>query len=276
MGRRADYNASLDSPSRQLVLDLAQELEQVRLHTQELKLVNAYERRSFYERLDQVDRKLEAKHNAALDQVAALHDKVREEAEQTLRDHLRAKDEERMRREEAERKKREQQEAELRRRQAEEEEKARLELKRKEEEEARRRIKEKEEEDARRERKAAEEAERERQTRQRQDDEKKKQEAERQRAKQEATESLERAQRTQQKALGASRLTEQEIKVHQRYLELHRHLKTFRKWLLDQSKTNPVLKQNMGDMRRTLKKCVGQLREGKGANRTQVFTHSNK
>ncbi|MCJ1478631.1 hypothetical protein MMC13_007312 [Lambiella insularis] len=53
---------------------------------------------------------------------------------------------------------------------------------------------------------------------------------------------------------------------HQRYLEIHRKLKEFRKYMLEQGKRNPALKKQMGDMRRTIKKCVGQLTGGKAAN----------
>ncbi|KAL9101704.1 MAG: hypothetical protein Q9163_003069 [Psora crenata] len=54
---------------------------------------------------------------------------------------------------------------------------------------------------------------------------------------------------------------------HNRYLEIHRRLKDFRKFMTAQAKEDKQLKTAMGDMRREITKCVGQLTEGKGANR---------
>ena len=58
---------------------------------------------------------------------------------------------------------------------------------------------------------------------------------------------------------------------HSRYLEIHRSLKDLRKFMTAQAKQNASLKGAMGDMRRGIRKSVGQLRDGKGANRVQVF-----
>ncbi|PWY81419.1 GLE1-domain-containing protein [Aspergillus eucalypticola CBS 122712] len=227
------YPSQMDSPSRQLVLDLARDLEQLRVHNTELKKVKAYERRSFYENLDRIDSELEAQHNAALDKAAALHDRVLVEAEETLRAHQRAVEEELRRREEEARK------------EAERIEREKAEKLRREQEEAARREAE---------RRAAEEA-------------KKKAEEEAERKKKAAQEEEARKERRQ---VGGARLTDEEIKIQARYVELHQHLKKFRQYLKNEAKTNAVVKQNMGDMRRTIKKCVGQLREGKGANKTQL------
>ncbi|KAL2006101.1 hypothetical protein VTN00DRAFT_9755 [Thermoascus crustaceus] len=270
MGRMQSYSPLPDSPSRQLILDLARDLEQVRLHNTELKRVKAYERRSFYENLDRIDREREEEHNAALDAAAALHDQVRHEAEETLQEYLRQLEEERRRKEEEARKERERIEREkaeqLRR---EQEEAARREAERRaKEEEARKKA-----EEAERAKKAAEE-ERERKERERQEEEKRKREEERQKAEQDAArqkaEQEQQARAESQKQLGIGRRTQDEVNVHQRYLDLHKHLKSFRKWMREQSKTNATIKQNMGDLRRSIRKCVGQLREGKGANRTQL------
>lgn len=57
---------------------------------------------------------------------------------------------------------------------------------------------------------------------------------------------------------------------HSRYLEIHRALKEFRKFMTTQAKQNAQLKGVMGDMRREIRKSVGQLRDGKGANKVQV------
>ncbi|KAL2146579.1 hypothetical protein VTI28DRAFT_3470 [Corynascus sepedonium] len=44
-----------------------------------------------------------------------------------------------------------------------------------------------------------------------------------------------------------------------RYTEIHKNLKMLRKFMADQAKTNPALKGRMGDMRREIRKSVGQL-----------------
>ncbi|EHA17976.1 hypothetical protein ASPNIDRAFT_177836 [Aspergillus niger ATCC 1015] len=217
------YPSQMDSPSRQLVLDLARDLEQLRMHNTELKKVKAYERRSFYENLDRIDSELEAQHNAALDKAAALHDRVLVEAEETLRAHQRAVEEELRRREEEARK------------EAERIEREKAEKLRREQEEAARQTQKAEQE-----------------------------------ASQRQAEAAQKAQAERQRQVGGAGLTEEEIKVQARYVELHQHLKKFRQYLKNEGKTNAIVKQNMGDMRRTIKKCVGQLREGKGANKAQL------
>ncbi|CAD6574299.1 MAG: hypothetical protein ASARMPREDX12_006503 [Alectoria sarmentosa] len=59
---------------------------------------------------------------------------------------------------------------------------------------------------------------------------------------------------------------------HSRYLEIHRALKELRKFMAAQAKQNAQLKGAMGDMRREIRKSVGQLRDGKGANKVQLQT----
>lgn len=261
----------LDSPSKQLMLDLARDLEDLRLHNSELKKVKAYERRSFYETLDRIDHELESQHNAALDRVAALDGQVREEAEETLRNHIRAEEQER-RKEEAcrERERVEREKAEILRR--EQEEAARKEAERRAQEGAKRAA-----EEAERARKAAQE-EQARKERERLEEEKRKREAEGKKAEQQAAQRQEETKRQQQseqqRKMGGGQLTENETKVQLRYAELHQHLKKLRQYLKEQGKVIPVVKQCMGDMRRSLKKSVGQLREGKGANKTQVSSLS--
>jgi nucleoporin GLE1 len=44
-----------------------------------------------------------------------------------------------------------------------------------------------------------------------------------------------------------------------KYAEIHKNLKMLRKFMADQAKTNPALKRRMGDMRREIRKSVGQL-----------------
>ncbi|BAE64091.1 unnamed protein product [Aspergillus oryzae] len=267
---RLSYPQELDSPSRQLVLELARDLEQLRVHNTELKKVKAYERRSFYESLDRIDSELEAQHNEALDKVAKLHDQVLEEAEETLRVHQRAVEEENRRKEEEARKEAERIEREKAERlRREQEEAARREAERKAAEEARKKA----EAEAERQRRAAQE-EKERKEQERLEEENRKRQAEAHKAEQEAArlkaEAAQKSREEQQKKVGGARLTEEEINVQARYVELHQHLKKFRQYLKDEGKSNMVVKQNMGDMRRSIKKCVGQLREGKGTNKGQL------
>ncbi|KAK1760453.1 putative nucleoporin GLE1 [Echria macrotheca] len=55
-----------------------------------------------------------------------------------------------------------------------------------------------------------------------------------------------------------------------RHSVIHKNLKTLRKSLADQAKSNKALKDRMGDMRREIRKSVGQLTGGApGVNRTQ-------
>lgn len=54
-----------------------------------------------------------------------------------------------------------------------------------------------------------------------------------------------------------------------RYFQIHQNLKKLRAFLLQQSKASPPLKSRMGDMRRELRKNMGQL-VSKGDNKSQV------
>jgi nucleoporin GLE1 len=58
-----------------------------------------------------------------------------------------------------------------------------------------------------------------------------------------------------------------------RYIEIHKNLKILRKSVLEQAKSNPALKARMGDMRREIRKSVGQLTVASGVagvNKVQV------
>jgi len=59
---------------------------------------------------------------------------------------------------------------------------------------------------------------------------------------------------------------------YQRYLAIHRQLKELRKSMIAEGAKSPDLKKNMGDKRREIRKSVGQLRIGQGANKTPVST----
>lgn len=270
MARYRNHVPPLDSPSKQLLLDLVRDLEQVKLFDADLRKVHEYERKSFYENLDRIDREREAVHTAALDEAAAFHDRVREEAETTLKDHLRAEEEERLRKEEALRKEKERIErAKAEKLRLEQEAAARAEAERQAKEQA---LKKAQDEEAKKAaaaeatRKAAVE-EKARKEREQAEAQKRKQEEDAQKARQEADQ---KAQTQQQQQLGAGTLSAEDVRVQQRYVELHKTLKEMRKWLKDISSGQPNLKTTMGNMRRSIKKSVGQLRSGTGANKQQV------
>ncbi|KAL2269706.1 hypothetical protein VTJ83DRAFT_1890 [Remersonia thermophila] len=52
--------------------------------------------------------------------------------------------------------------------------------------------------------------------------------------------------------------------VPDRYIEIHKNLKLLRKSVMEQAKTNPALKSRLGDMRREIRKSVGQLTVASG------------
>jgi len=54
-----------------------------------------------------------------------------------------------------------------------------------------------------------------------------------------------------------------------RYTVIHRNLKALRKSMVEQAKTNRALKGRMGDMRREIRKSVGQLTSGTGGVNTK-------
>lgn len=58
--------------------------------------------------------------------------------------------------------------------------------------------------------------------------------------------------------------------IHARYLAMHKQLKHLRKFVVDQSKSNTQMKKRLGEMRREVRKSVGQLTAEKGANRQPV------
>lgn len=54
------------------------------------------------------------------------------------------------------------------------------------------------------------------------------------------------------------------------YIQIHKNLKKLRADMVEQAKTNLQLKKRMGDMRREIRKNMGQLTTGKGANKQQL------
>jgi nucleoporin GLE1 len=54
------------------------------------------------------------------------------------------------------------------------------------------------------------------------------------------------------------------------YVQIHQRLKSLRKFMVDHGKQDLAFKKKMGEMRREIRKSVGQLTEGKGANKMPV------
>ena len=268
------YRLATDSPSRQL----QRELQQLEISSQ----------KQFSAQLDREDDEREVLHREALTEASARHDRIRREAEQ-LREQLeqQVQAERRRREEEAQKEndrlRREREEQELAAKKRQESERARTaeleakraaEVKRTEKEAAERRKQDQERRDA----EAAQKLEEEQAAEIRRKDEARAAEA---RAKQSAitSQQAQTAPTTKVSTQPAHQVTQlpQSINLnpqweeeHQRYLTIHQRLKELRNGMVSQAKQNPELKQAMGDMRREIKKSVGQVREGKGANSNQV------
>lgn len=56
----------------------------------------------------------------------------------------------------------------------------------------------------------------------------------------------------------------------QRYLEIHQNLKRLRHFIIDNGKKDPALRKKTGEMRREIRKSVGQLTSGRGATTIPV------
>ena len=259
------YENALDSPSKQLLY----ELSRLGITAQE----------NFYARLDRESREREALHKDALAAAAVAHERIRRGAEierERLELQLQA---ERRRRDEEDKR-----ELELRR-----QERAEREIAEKKQAIERAKLIEIEEKrlaDARKAEAAAaeekrrvreeREAEAARRLKEQQDARAKKEEAERQ-AKKDPKDAASRAEKTKQLQAPVSQRShspaasnaEREAE-HRRYIAIHRNLKELRKFITSEASKFPQVKQQMGEMRRELKKCVGQLTEGKGANRGPV------
>ncbi|KAI4172022.1 MAG: hypothetical protein LQ346_008670 [Caloplaca aetnensis] len=275
MAMESPWKAARDSPSKQLLWELSR--------------LAVTQQEDLYERLDREAREREAAHKTVLALSQARHEQVRRDAEierdrldrlekQAIQDKERQEAENRR---EAEAR----QQEERRRQQAEQ---VRLE---------KRRAEERAEAAARAERAATEERNAEIA---RQQAEKDRHNAEAQRAKKAAQEAVvrrktEEARRAEQASNASdtratpklqpafptaqppgestarqTRLVRQEAE-HQRYLEIHKNLKDLRKHMDQQVKQDPKLKARMGDMRRNVRKSVGQILEGKqGANKKPV------
>ena len=261
------YKRAPDSPSRQLLW----ELSRLSIRTQQ----------EFQDKLDRDADGREAAHRAALAQAAAEHERIRKGAERE-RERIEAQIQvERREREEAEQReiqrlRQEKVDRELAERKRELERAKALEAEKKKAEELRVQIEaaaaekqraEKAAQDAHAAKKAAAQQELVR----RADEERKKA--------QDAAEAREQALKVQNTAVAAppskgpiiaAAGNPSHVAEHNRYLNIHQKLKEFRKYMVEQSKQNAQLKQQMGDFRRTIRKCVGQLTSGQAANAAPV------
>lgn len=274
------YKLAKDSPSRQLLWELGQ----LAISTQE----------GFYAQLDRESHEREALHQQALAAATAKHESVRRTAEQyrerleeqILAERKRRDDEEqreleKLRREKVEREIAERKREVERAKTIELEEKRIAEVKKLEKEAADRKKAERERQDA----EAAKLQEEQRKKIVRQKEEAAAAEI---RAKETAIaaqkarsapvvqapppiQALAPAPPVQQSIATTQPIQNTQLEAeHSRYLEIHRALKELRKFMTTQAKQNAQLKASMGDMRREIRKSVGQLRDGKGANKVQV------
>jgi nucleoporin GLE1 len=247
----------LDSPSRQLL--------------RELRLLQIRDRHSFYERLEEQDRNLAREHNAGLASAAAKHNRIRRDAEEVLRKyHVEV---ERQRKQEEEERRRKEETIERKRREREEAERRGVEAERARAEEARRTAAE-----AKAKAEAAERGLLEIKTREEELERQKQESLRKAKEASVAEEAKARAEKEREQNATATPLRPQTAPVSQaekeaeqkRYLEIHQYLKKFRAFMRDETKKNQALKARMGDMRRAIRKCVGQLTDVKGQNKQPV------
>lgn len=257
------YKNARDSPSRQLLY--------------ELQYLTISSQREFCARLDREEKEKEILHENLLRAAAAEHDRVRKEAELEgekyllqLEAELKLQEKERLR--EAERLRQEKAEKEIADKKREIERVKAEEAETKKKEEAR-----KAEAAAAEQRKAKEkqDADDARKLQEIQDAENKKKQAAI------AAEKQRLAQVSERQILDPSNLKvtpsstvsqNPEVEAdHARYLAIHRNLKELRKFMMAEARKNLRFKQRMGDMRRGIKASVGQLTEGKGANKIPVI-----
>ena len=272
------YKLAKDSPSRQLLWELGQ----LAISTQE----------GFYAHLDRESHERETLHQQALAAATAKHEKVRRTAEQFRERLEEQKQAERKQKEDEEQReleklRRDKVEREIAERKREVERAKTIELEEKRIAEVKRLEQEAtDRKKAERERQAAEAAKRQEEERRKAARQKDEAAAAEVRAREEAV----KAQKARsapvvqapapipssappvQQPVTTTELIQnaQPEAEHNRYLEIHRALKELRKFMTAQAKQNAQLKGSMGDMRREIRKSVGQLRDGKGANKVQV------
>ena len=270
---KSPYKRASDSPSRQLLWELGR--------------LQVTDQEAFYARLEKDNQEREATHRAALAAAVAEHDRVRRSAE-IEREKLEL-------RIEKERKRREnEQQRELDRQRQEKVEQEIAEKRRAFEAAKAAEAKEKEIAEARKIEAAL--AEKARLQKERQDAENAKKLADKLEARRDAEEAARKEQQAiivtekpsneqrpesapSQPAVHGTWPTQRSQKddEHRKYLDIHKRLKDLRRFVATQTSgsANANLKKKVGDMRRSIRKCVGQLTEGKGANRAPVRVIEN-
>ena len=274
----------MDSPS----IQLAREMELLRLHEAELNKVAAYQQRAFYEDLNRRNAEQAERDFIALATVQARREALRREAESVLQAHIREEDERAQRRRE-ERARREAEEAARKAAEERAEREAEENARRQREETAARERREKEE--VARKEEAAKQAEI---AKKAAEDKAAKEAAEAaaaatataaKRAADDEAARADAAKEAQAAALLNSQSQSQSQPhpstssqpfaasptneaLHNRYLAIHQRLKPFRTDYWNTiKKGDPKFKSEVGDMRRRLKTSVGQLVEGKLTNK---------
>ncbi|GAM84360.1 hypothetical protein ANO11243_023540 [Dothideomycetidae sp. 11243] len=252
---------NLDSPSRQLLIEFQ-------------KLWNDQDRHLQQDLDDQIAQQAR-RHNEALAQASAEHDRVRKNAE-IARERVELEIERERQRREAEEKDRLEQERQAKvAREAEERAKQRAVLERQQKEHSARAAEEREIQAAKarleeherqkaadveaRDRQAAEEAARAREKARE--------------AAANAAKAREEAQKAAQKAAHATITTRSSdiSDLHKRYVGLHKQLKQMRQYVIVESKKIPALKTRLGDWRREISKSMGQLTSDKAQNRKPMI-----
>lgn len=243
------HKTAVDSPSKQLLY--------------ELSLLEITAQEDFYACLDKENQETEALHNDALAAAAREHERVRraaefeqEKLELRLQAERKRKEEEDRKVLEKKRKEKADQEIAEKRKEIERAKQAELEERRLAEAHKAEAIAA-EKKRVEQERKNAEIARRLKET----------QDAEA-RAEASAKEAVIAAQKTTS-ASQTSRNPAREAE-HQRFVAVHRNCKELRRFMMTEAQKSPPFKLQIGDMRREIKKCVGQLTEGKGANKVPV------
>ena len=271
------YKRAPDSPSRQLLY----ELNQLAISSQE----------GFYAQLDRENEEREDLHKQALATAARRHERVRQNAEvekqrlEAEQEAGRKRDEDEQRRA-LEKQRQENQLAEQRREaeraraeESHQKELAEIQRSKDEAEESRKAEKERQDGEIRRRVQEKHDADR------KQQDDAKTAEA---KAKENAVAAMKARQQpapdnTPPKPQPASQPTPQHRLTyparnpaweseHARYLQIHRQLKELRKFMTNAAKARPELKAALGNMRRDIKKSVGQLTLQKGANKKPLST----
>ena len=282
MSGESPYKLALDAPSRQLLWELGQ--------------LAISSRADFDAKLEKADREHENEHRRALEAAAVEHERVRESAVRQMEIlSLQIEDERRRREDEEKAEAEKQRQAKVDREIAQ----RRAETERVQKEEARERLQaEARQVEARKAEAAAVEQQRQEQEKQAREkaaaekannEQKARSAAEAElQAKEAAVAATQRSNPTQNTTKDApkspvpafsspavqhpsgSQVNSTRLAEHQRYLEIHQKLKELRKFVSNQIAHDKSTKSRVGDMRRAIKKCVGQLTEGKGANKAPV------